>query len=61
MQYRVICEYISGIKITFGDSNQERTFGTRKEAEQYLTNIEKQDVLPHDYQLLIERVDSESA
>lgn len=60
MLYRVIGVYLSGIKITFGEDNKERTFETREAAERYLETIKAENVLPNTYELVVEQIESES-
>ncbi|QHE53108.1 hypothetical protein [Pontibacillus sp. HMF3514] len=52
---------MSGIKITFGDDNKERTFETREAAERYLETIKQENVLPNTYELVVEQIESDSA
>jgi len=61
VQYRVIGVYLSGIKVTFGDYNKERTFETHEGAQRYLETIKDQNVLPNTYELAIEQIEAESA
>jgi len=59
VQYRVIAVYLSGIEVTFGEYNQERTFETYDAAERYLETIKDQNVLPTTYELKIEPIESD--
>ncbi|MYL35391.1 hypothetical protein GLW08_03610 [Pontibacillus yanchengensis] len=56
MLFRVVGVYLDDIKVTFADKQQEFTFSKLKDAQDFLEELRKQEALPENYELKIEKI-----